>query len=72
MKEKEEDCLIDSAYKTIVSCPDCGNQNVLYLVRRSELLEGLQNLWCDQCNKPYVVDVKCELKAKIKVWGCKP
>ena len=67
----KEEPFIDSDQKIIVSCPDCGNQNAIYLITSNRLTEGLQPQWCDCCNKPYIVEVESELKTKIKTWGSK-
>ena len=61
---------IDSENKIITSCPDCGNQSAFYLIRGSQIIHGYHVQHCENCNKPYVIDLEVELTVKIQVWKC--
>lgn len=65
------EAFIDSANKIITSCPICGNQHILYLIRANNLISGPEVQYCENCDLPYIVDVKTELKANIEVYSCK-
>lgn len=65
------EAFIDSDNKIITSCPHCGNQHTLYLISRNNLVSGLQCQYCENCDLPYIVDVKTELKVNIEVFSCK-
>jgi hypothetical protein len=66
-----EEAFIDSDNKIITSCPDCGNQERLYLIQSNQIISGYHTQHCENCNLPYVVNVETELKANIEVFSCK-
>jgi ssDNA-binding Zn-finger/Zn-ribbon topoisomerase 1 len=70
-KEKIMEAFIDSENKIITSCPVCGNQHRLYLIKANNLVSGPQVQYCEICDLPYIVDLKTELKVNIEVFSCK-
>jgi len=64
-----KEAFIDANNKIITSCPNCGNQNAVYLIIRGEIRTGLDTQWCDNCELPYVVEIETELTCKIQYYS---
>ncbi len=62
--------IVDSDNKIITSCPNCGSQDCLYLIKGNQIIDGYQTIHCGECQTPYVILVETELTAKIEVFSC--
>lgn len=61
---------VDSSNKIITSCPKCQNQASLYLISSNQLKTGTQVQWCENCELPYLVDIKTELTCEVYYYSC--
>lgn len=66
----KEDAFIDCDNKIITECPECSEQHCLYMITGNKIMDNLQIQYCDNCHKPYVVELDVTFEAKIETYGC--
>ena len=65
-----EEQFIDAENKIIIDCPQCGNQEAVYLIRANRLINGLQASRCDACKTYYVINIATEITCEAEVYKC--
>jgi len=57
---------LDSDLKFIAECPECSNQESVYMVDECKLKEGYHVIDCYSCEKPYVILIEPKLIVTTK------